>query len=71
MRLIINGEDKNFSDVSSLQGLIEKLGMKPDRIAVELNGQIIQRSGWRETPLHDGDKLEIVQFVGGGSRARQ
>jgi sulfur carrier protein len=42
------------------------MGMKPDRVAVELNRNIVPREHWSETPLSDGDKLEIVHFVGGG-----
>jgi sulfur carrier protein len=41
--------------------------MKPDRVAVELNRELISRAQWSTTPLSDGDKLEIVHFVGGGS----
>jgi len=41
--------------------------MKPDRVAIELNREIVPREQWPETPLHDGDRLEIVHFVGGGS----
>jgi thiamine biosynthesis protein ThiS len=41
--------------------------MKPDRVAVELNRDIVPRDRWQETLLKDGDRLEIVHFVGGGS----
>jgi sulfur carrier protein len=44
------------------------LGMKPDRVAVELNRELIQRERWAETKLSTGDKLEIVHFVGGGAQ---
>jgi sulfur carrier protein len=63
--LIINGEPKQFQ-VSSLASLIAALGMKSDRVAVELNREIVPRVQWDQTPLNDGDKLEIVHFVGGG-----
>jgi thiamine biosynthesis protein ThiS len=42
------------------------LGIKPDRVAVELNRNIVPREQWEKTPLSDGDRLEIVHFVGGG-----
>jgi thiamine biosynthesis protein ThiS len=42
------------------------LGIKADRIAVERNGEIARRSEWATTPVQNGDRLEIVQFVGGG-----
>jgi thiamine biosynthesis protein ThiS len=66
MHLFINGEDKPFVDSLSLAELIEQLGMKRDRVAVELNREIISRAQWGETALKDGDRLEIVHFVGGG-----
>ena len=71
MRLHINGEDRIFPDPASrtefrLMALIELLGMKPDRVAVELNREIVPRDRWRQTLLKDGDRLEVVQFVGGG-----
>lgn len=68
MKLTINGNEREFTGVSTLADLISQLGMKADRVAVELNLDIVQRTKWAETPLKDGDKLEIVHFVGGGSR---
>jgi thiamine biosynthesis protein ThiS len=66
MRLIINGEEKTYPDALSLAQLIEQLDMKGDRVAVELNREIVPRAQWPQTPLNEGDKLEIVHFVGGG-----
>lgn len=66
MRLIINGEEKTFTAVSTLPELIDALGMKGDRVAVELNREIVPRGQWNDTRLQDGDRLEIVHFVGGG-----
>ena len=67
MKLIINGEDREFSAISSVSDLLSEVGMKPDRVAVELNRNLIPRDRWATTQLSDGDKLEIVHFVGGGS----
>ncbi len=68
MNLHINGEAHTFADLTpTLAALIESLNMKPDRIAVELNLEIVPRDRWPETPLKDGDRLEIVHFVGGGA----
>jgi len=64
--LTINGEEKSFAGGLSLAELIRQLGMKPDRIAVELNREIVSRAAWPTTKLNDGDRLEIVHFVGGG-----
>ena len=65
MKLIINGTEREFS-VANVAALIDALQMKGDRVAVELNGDIVSRSRWAESALKDGDKLEIVHFVGGG-----
>jgi thiamine biosynthesis protein ThiS len=66
MRLVINGKEQNYTAVT-LDGLIEELGMKGDRVAVELNREIVPRGNWSATALQDGDRLEIVHFVGGGA----
>ena len=66
MKLQINGEPGEFAGPLSLSQLIERLGMKPDRVAVELNQSIVRRELWAETSLSEGDRLEIVHFVGGG-----
>ena len=67
MKLQINGEARDFtSPPLSLISLIEQLGMKHDRVAIELNRNIVPRELWAETPLGEGDRLEIVHFVGGG-----
>lgn len=67
MTLQINAESRDFPDGLTLAGLIAQLGMKPDRVAVELNLELVPRGRWEATALKDGDRLEIVQFVGGGS----
>ncbi len=71
MQLIINGEGRSFGDLPHLAALVEQLGMKGDRVAVELNREIVPRARWSETPLRDGDRLEIVHFVGGGNISPQ
>jgi sulfur carrier protein len=70
MKLHINGDPRDFNDALApftMAALIESLGMKSDRVAVELNRDIVPRDRWTETTLKDGDQLEIVHFVGGGS----
>lgn len=66
MTLQINGEQRELPDGLTLARLIEHLGMKADRVAVELNLEIAPRPGWQNIQLKNGDKLEIVHFVGGG-----
>jgi sulfur carrier protein len=66
MELKINGETRGFPDNLNVSAVIAHLGMKTDRVAVELNQAIVPRSHWETTTLKDGDQLEIVHFVGGG-----
>ncbi len=66
MKLHINGEEKTYDPPLTLGALVEMLGMKADRVAVELNRDIVPRDRWADTPLKDGDRLEVVHFVGGG-----
>jgi sulfur carrier protein len=66
MTIQINGESRDFKAPLSLSSLLEQLGMKADRVAIELNCGIVPREQWAQTSLGDGDHLEIVQFVGGG-----
>lgn len=69
MKLQINGEERDFSDAPvpfTLAALVVTLGMKSDRVAVELNRDIVPRDRWDETRLNEGDRLEVVHFVGGG-----
>ena len=67
MNLVINGEDRTIAGPLTLSQLVEQLGMKSDRVAVELNLGIVPREQWLATQLADGDRLEIVHFVGGGA----
>jgi thiamine biosynthesis protein ThiS len=65
MNLTINGQPRTAS-AENLTALLEELGMKQDRVAIELNREIVPRDRWPQTKLNDGDQLEIVHFVGGG-----
>jgi len=76
MRVHINGEERAFADSAppaqfTLAALVEALEMKSDRVAVELNRDIVPRDRWTETRLNQGDRLEVVHFVGGGFDSRQ
>jgi len=70
MDLVINGQSRSFPALAAgatLADLLTALGLKQDRVAVEHNGAIVTRSAWPATPLADGDRFEIVHFVGGGA----
>jgi sulfur carrier protein len=66
MNLIINGSDAEFSDNLTVEKLLERLEIEPARVAVEVNLNIIKKVNYRECLLKDGDRVEIVNFVGGG-----
>ena len=66
MTLTINGERRAFDGVRDIAGLVARLKLDPRKVAVERNLEIVPRSAYGATPLADGDRIEIVQFVGGG-----
>jgi len=68
MNLTINGEPREFSVNLTVASLLAELGLKSDRVAVELNRDLLPRHLWDKTQLNDNDRLEIVHFVGGGAR---
>jgi len=70
MKLKINGEIKTIQNPEAeflLEGLLEHLGYKPQLVVVELNGVIVNPKDWISTKIKDGDCLEVVTIVGGGS----
>ena len=70
MQLKINGEIKtieNSNEELALEVLLEILGYKPQLVVVELNGEIISPKVWISTKIKNGDCLEVVTIVGGGS----
>ena len=66
MRINLNGEAKEVDDGTTLQRLVEQLALPPDRLAVELNYEVVRRSEWPRVTLSEGDRVEVVHFVGGG-----
>ncbi|SFS16127.1 sulfur carrier protein [Granulicella pectinivorans] len=72
LTLTLNGQNRTFEGLvpdSNLAELVDALGVKGDRVALELNGEIVSRARWAEASLANGDKVEMVHFVGGGSGA--
>ncbi|HUO15615.1 MAG TPA: sulfur carrier protein ThiS [Verrucomicrobiae bacterium] len=70
MKLQINGEEQEVGASSvplTVAALVDVLGIKSDRVAIELNREIVPRDRWQQTQLREGDRLEIVHFVGGGA----
>lgn len=66
----LNGQPRTFDELTSpahLASIIDTLGLKADRIAVEHNREIVPRTQWSEVQVANDDRLEIVHFVGGGT----
>jgi len=66
MTLTVNGETRTFSGVDHLAALVAALGLDGRKVAVERNLEIVPRSAYARTALADGDRIEIVHFIGGG-----
>ena len=66
MKLLINGENKEFSDGLSLEEVIQQLGVRKETVVAEVNRRIVQNEKRADCKLTDGDQVELIQFVGGG-----
>jgi thiamine biosynthesis protein ThiS len=66
MKLTVNGNEREVADGTTIAQLIEQLKLRSDRIATERNLKVVPKAQYAQTALADGDKLEIVTFVGGG-----
>ncbi|RAX58633.1 thiamine biosynthesis protein ThiS [Helicobacter monodelphidis] len=69
MNLKVNGnQSANYEEGISLQKLIEKLGVDSKVLAAAVNMEIVKKDAWKEKILHENDEIELLHFVGGGSR---
>ncbi len=66
MKIVVNGSERAIDATLNLQLLLESLGTSVKNFAVELNGEIIPAVSYAATLLKEGDRIEIIQFVGGG-----
>lgn len=66
LRLVVNGRPHQAVAGSTMQSLIDTLGLAGRRVAVERNRELVKRDAWAATALADGDEIEILHFVGGG-----
>ena len=66
MQLTVNGEPRTFEGLADIAGLVSALGLDGRKVAVERNLEIVPRSAYGKTRLADGDRIEIVHFIGGG-----
>ena len=67
MRVTINGEERFFDAPMSVEQMLDTIGMDPRKVAVERNLELVAKSTYRDSPIQDGDRLEIVHFIGGGA----
>jgi thiamine biosynthesis protein ThiS len=67
IEIVINGEPRQVRPDATVTDLVAELGLTPERLAIEYNLAILSRSKWSSTTLEQGDRLEIVHFVGGGA----
>ena len=66
MKIIVNGKEREVADGTTIAALVAELQLRTDRIATERNLSVVPKAKYSETQLAEGDKLEIVTFVGGG-----
>lgn len=66
MKITINGDPRELQDGLTVTALLAELGIQEDRVAIELNLEIVPKARFADTLLKDGDRVEIVNFVGGG-----
>jgi thiamine biosynthesis protein ThiS len=67
MVITLNGEKKDISAGLTVEGLLRHLDIKPERVAVEINEEIVRKAAYAATDVKEGDRVEVVQFMGGGS----
>ena len=66
MLIKINGEEREVPEGTTVEALVRLLALAPERLAVELNRDVVRRDEWPARALVEGDRVEIVHFVGGG-----
>jgi len=66
MFIHLNGVKKEVPEGSTVRTLLEHLGIKPERVAVEINEELVRKATYGDVPVREGDRVEVVQFMGGG-----
>ncbi len=67
LQIQVNGEPRRAHFGATVSQLLHDLDIRPDRVVVELNLEILERPDFERRPLRDGDRVEIISFIGGGS----
>ncbi|GAB1724837.1 MAG: Thiamine biosynthesis protein ThiS [Nitrospira sp.] len=68
MTIHVNGESRGIGDGQTVAGLLRELDIRTDRVAVELNLEILDRTDFEIRGLREGDRVEILSFIGGGAK---
>jgi thiamine biosynthesis protein ThiS len=66
MKVFINGEKRDIPNEVNLSELLKNLSLPSERIAIELNKEVVRKKDWENVRVADADKIEIIHFVGGG-----
>jgi thiamine biosynthesis protein ThiS len=66
MKIIINGETKEIPNEVNIIELLESFSLPKERIAIELNKQVVRKKDWGNIKIADADRIEVIHFVGGG-----
>jgi sulfur carrier protein len=66
MKILINGESRELTESLNLREFLQHFSLPAERIAIELNKEVIRRKDWESVTVKDADQIEIVHFVGGG-----
>ena len=66
MNITVNGKPHDLDGERNVVTLLQSLNVKPEQVAVAINGEVVRRGDWPETTVHPGDTIEIVRAVGGG-----
>lgn len=69
MHIVVNGEQQEVEESLTVADLLQKLNLRTEQVAVEINLKILDRNDFSTWTLHNGDKVEILSFIGGGSAA--
>lgn len=67
MQILVNGERRNATLGTTVDDLLRELEIRSDRVAVEVNLEVLDRQEFARRGLRDGDRIEIISFIGGGS----
>ena len=71
MRIVLNGESRDVPEACAVASLLAELQIRGDRVAVEVNLNIVDRHTFEGTALRDGDRVEVIGFIGGGEESHE